>query len=166
MAEITLKGNPINTIGNLPKTGADAPDFLLTKTDLSDASLKDFKGKRLVLNIFPSLDTDVCATSVRRFNSYTEKLANTLVLCISMDLPFAHKRFCTVEGLNNVISLSELRKRSFGESYGVRIIDGPLSGLFSRAIVVIDEKGKVVYTEQVSEIAEEPDYESAIKALK
>lgn len=166
MAKITLKGQLINTVGNLPKIDSNAPDFLLTKTDLTDVSLKDFKGKKLILNIFPSLDTDVCATSVRRFNSYTASLNNTLVLCISMDLPFAHKRFCTAEGINNVISLSELRARSFGEKYGVRIIDGPLAGLFSRAIVIIDEKGKIIYTQQVTEIAKEPDYDAALNALK
>jgi thioredoxin-dependent peroxiredoxin len=166
MAKITLAGNTINTIGDLPKTGSIAPDFILTKTDLSDASLKNYKGKRLVLNIFPSLDTDVCASSVRRFNTYANKVKNTLVLCISMDLPFAHKRFCTAEGLNNVISLSELRNRSFGETYGVRITDSPMAGLFSRAIVILDETGKVIYTEQVPEITIEPNYDAAMNALK
>lgn len=165
MAKITLKGNPINTSGDLPGVGSDAPDFTLTRKDLSDASLKDYKGKRVVLNIFPSLDTDVCAASVRRFNAEVEKLENTVVLCISMDLPFAHKRFCTTEGLDNVISLSELRQRQFGETYGVRITDGPMAGLFSRAVVVLDENHKVVYTEQVPEIVQEPDYESAKKSL-
>ena len=166
MAKIKLTGNPINTVGELPKAGSAAPDFLLTRTDMSDVTLKNYKGKRLVLNIFPSLDTDVCAASVRRFNTLANKAANTLVLCISMDLPFAHKRFCTAEGLNNVVSLSELRKRGFGESYGVRIADGPLAGLFSRAIVIVDENGRVIYTEQVPEITIEPDYDSAMNALK
>ncbi len=166
MATITLKGNPIHTVGELPAVGSQAPDFKLTKTDLSDASLADFNGKRVVLNIFPSLDTDVCATSVRKFNAEAEKLDNTVVLCISMDLPFAHKRFCTTEGLGNVISLSELRERSFGEEYGVRISDGPMAGLFSRAVVIVDENGKVIYTEQVSEIVQEPNYQAAIEALR
>lgn len=166
MAKITLKGNPINTCGDLPAAGSPAPDFCLTKTDLSDVSLKDFAGKKLVLNIFPSLDTAVCATSVRKFNADAQKMENTAVLCISMDLPFAHSRFCVAEGLSNVVSLSELRKRDFGESYGARITDGPLAGLFSRAVVVVGEDGAVKYTEQVPEITQEPDYEAAINALK
>ncbi|APF20788.1 thiol peroxidase [Caldithrix abyssi DSM 13497] len=166
MAKITLKGNPINTIGELPAIGNTAPDFSLTTTDLGDVHLKDFSGQRLVLNIFPSLDTEVCATSVRKFNEMAANLENTKVLCISMDLPFAHKRFCTTEGIENVISLSELHERGFGESYGVRIIDGPLRGLFTRAVVVIDEKGKVIYTELVPEITQEPNYEKALKALE
>ena len=165
MAEITLKGNKIHTYGTLPAVGSKAPDFLLTKTDLADVSLKDFAGKKIVLNIFPSIDTGVCAASVRRFNEEVQKLQDTVVLCASIDLPFAHSRFCGAEGLESVISVSELRKRQFGEDYGVRIIDGPLAGLFSRAIVVIDEKGVVKYTEQVPEIAQEPDYAAALKAL-
>lgn len=166
MAKITLKSKPINTIGNLPETGSQAPDFKLTKTDLSDISLKDHSGKRIILNIFPSLDTEVCANSVRHFNVAAEKLSNTVVLCVSRDLPFAHKRFCTTEGLENVISASELRDIRFGEDYGVRIIDGPLAGLFARAIVIIDETGKIIYTEQVPEITQEPDYKTAINTLK
>jgi thiol peroxidase len=165
MSKITFKGNPVNTIGTLPLTGNSAPEFNLTKTDLSDVSLENFKGKKVILNIFPSLDTSVCATSVRKFNAEAEKLNNTVVLCVSRDLPFAHNRFCTVEGLKNVIPLSELRDSDFGKDYGVTITDGPLAGLFSRAIVVIDEKGKVVYNEQVPEIAQEPDYEKALKFL-
>ena len=165
MAKITLKGNTINTFGNLPEIGSHAKDFLLTKTDLSDVSLKDFSGKRIVMNIFPSVDTGVCATSVRRFNSELDKMKNTVVLCISVDLPFAHQRFCGAEGLNNVISLSEMRARKFGEDYGVRIIDGPLAGIFSRAVIVIDETGKIIYTEQVPEIAQEPDYAPVVKLL-
>ncbi len=165
MATITLKGNPIHTVGELPAVGSKAPDFSLTKTDLSDASLKDYAGKRVVLNIFPSLDTDVCATSVRKFNAEAEKMDNTVVLCASLDLPFAHSRFCSTEGLENVISLSELHDRSFGETYGVRIADGPLAGLFSRAVVVIDENGTVIHTEQVPEIVQEPDYEAALSKL-
>jgi thiol peroxidase len=166
MAKITLKGTPINTIGNLPETGTRAPDFTLTKTDLSDLSLKDYSGKRIILNIFPSLDTDVCANSVRHFNVAAEKLSNTVVLCVSRDLPFAHKRFCTTEGLENVISASELRDSRFGEDYGVRIIDGPLAGLFARAVIIIDESGKIIYTEQVPEITQEPDYKTALNNLK
>jgi len=166
MAKITLKGNSIQTSGNLPAKGAQAPDFTLTKTDLSDVSLKDFLGKKVILNIFPSLDTSVCATSVRKFNAEADKLANTVVLCISRDLPFAHSRFCTTEGLNNVIPLSELRNESFSKAYGVKIIDGPLSGVFSRAVVVLDVSGKVVYSEQVPEITQEPNYEAALKEVK
>lgn len=166
MAEITLKGNKIHTHGTLPAVGSKAPDFVLTKTDLADVSLKDFAGKKIVLNIFPSIDTGVCAASVRRFNEEIQKLQNTVALCASIDLPFAHSRFCGAEGLESVISVSELRKRQFGEDYGVRIVDGPLAGLFSRAVVVIDEKGVVKYTEQVPEIAQEPDYAAALKALR
>lgn len=166
MAQITLKGNQINTSGTLPGIGSQAPDFILTNTDLADVSLKDFTGKRIVLNIFPSIDTAVCSASVRRFNAEAEKLDNTAVLCISLDLPFAHKRFCGAEGLENVFSLSELRKRDFGEKYGVRILDGPMAGLLSRAVVILDESGKVVYTQQVPEIVDEPNYESALNALK
>ncbi len=164
MAEITLKGNSINTCGDLPAIGSDAPDFCLTKTDLSDASLKDYAGKTVILNIFPSLDTAVCANSVRKFNEKASKLDNTVVLCISNDLPFAHKRFCETEGIENVTNLSELRGRDFGDNYGVRISDGPLAGVLSRAIVVVDENGKVVYTEQVPEITQEPNYDAALAA--
>ncbi len=166
MAEIKLKGNPIHTVGALPAKGAKAQDFQLTKTDLSDVSLADFSGKRKVLNIFPSLDTAVCAASVRRFNAEAEKISNTVVLCISMDLPFAHKRFCTTEGLEKVISLSEMRVREFGEKYGVRIVDGPMKGLFSRAVIILDEQNNVLYTEQVPEITIEPDYDQALKSLR
>lgn len=165
MANITLKGNAIHTEGNLPSVGSAAPDFSLTKTDLSDVSLKDFKGKKVVLNIFPSLDTSVCATSVRKFNAEAEKLNNTVVLCISRDLPFAHNRFCSVEGLDKVIPLSELRNNDFGKKYGLIISNGPMAGLFSRAVVVLDENGKVTYTEQVPEIVQEPDYEKALNSL-
>lgn len=165
MAQITLQGNPINTISALPAINSKAPAFQLTKTDLSDASLNDFSGKRLVLNIFPSIDTGVCATAVRRFNAEAEKLENTAVLCISADLPFAQARFCGAEGLDQVINLSAMRDRKFGEDYGVTIIDGPLAGLFSRAVVILDENGTVIYTEQVPEITQEPDYEAALKSL-
>jgi thioredoxin-dependent peroxiredoxin len=166
MATITFKGNAINTAGVLPEKGSLAPAFKLVKTDLSDVTLNDFKGKKLVLNIFPSLDTSVCAASVRKFNAEAEKLPNTVVLCISRDLPFAHSRFCTTEGLKNVISLSEYKDENFSKAYGVKITDGPLAGLMSRAVVVVDESGKVVYSEQVPEIAQEPDYTKALAALK
>lgn len=166
MAQITLKGNPISTVGELPKIGDDAPDFILTKTDLSDISLNEFAGKTLVLNIFPSVDTDICAISVKRFNSEVAKYKNALVLCISRDLPFALKRFCATEGLDNVMALSELRNLGFGQNYGVRIVDGPFAGLLARSVVIIHTDGKVLYTEQVPEIAEEPDYETALANLK
>ncbi len=166
MAQITLHDNPINTIGNLPEIKAKAPAFQLTKADLSDATLNDFTGQHLVLNIFPSIDTGVCAMSVRRFNAEAEKLKNTTVLCISADLPFAQARFCGAEGLDRVITLSAMRDRKFGEDYGVTISDGPLASLFSRAVVIVDENGSVIYTEQVPEITQEPDYEAALKILQ
>jgi thioredoxin-dependent peroxiredoxin len=166
MAKITFKGGAVTTEGNLPATGTVAPDFKLTKSDLSDVSLKDFSGKNVVLNIFPSLDTSVCAASVRKFNSEAEKLADTVVLCISKDLPFAHSRFCTTEGLTNVISLSEYKDDNFSKTYGVKITDGPLAGLHSRAVIIVDKHGKVAYTEQVPEIAQEPDYSKALAAIK
>lgn len=166
MAEITLKGNKINTLGFLPKTGTQLPDFKLVKNDLSTATLADYKGKRLVLNIFPSLDTGTCAASVRRFNKEASSLSNTVVLCISKDLPFAQARFCGAEGLNNVETLSDFRTGNFGQDYQVEILNGPLAGLESRAIVVADENGKILYTQQVSEIVDEPDYEKALAVLK
>ncbi|MGN7611243.1 thiol peroxidase [Magnetococcales bacterium HHB-1] len=165
MAEITLKGNKINTCGDLPAVGSAAPAFSLTNTDLGERTLADLAGKKVVLNIFPSIDTPVCAASVRRFNEEASKLDNTVVLCISLDLPFAHKRFCGAEGLEGVESLTELRERGFGEAYGVRIVDGPLAGLLARAIVVVDGSGNVTYTEQVPEIVQEPDYDKALAAL-
>lgn len=166
MAQITLKGKPIHTSGDLPRNGQEAPDFRLTTTDLKDVSRKDFEGKTLLLNIFPSLDTDVCATSVRRFNSLAVKMKNTRVLCISKDLPFAHKRFCVAEGINNVISLSELRNLDFGKDYGIRIDDGPMAGLLARSVVIINPEGKVLYRELVPEITQEPDYDAALNALE
>jgi thiol peroxidase len=165
MATIALKGNPIHTIGTLPEKGTAAPDFLLTKTDLSDVSLSGWAGKKIILNIFPSLDTAVCATSVRKFNAEAGKHPGAVVLCISRDLPFAHNRFCSTEGLNDVVPLSELRNQDFGKNYGVVITDGPLAGLFSRAIVVVDETGKVIHTEQVADIVQEPDYNAALSVL-
>jgi thioredoxin-dependent peroxiredoxin len=166
MTQVTFKGNPLKVAGSLPKAGSTAPDFKLVKADLAPLTLSEFKGRKVILNIFPSLDTPVCATSVRRFNVEATKLTNTVVLCISRDLPFAQKRFCAAEGLDNVIPGSEFRDSNFSNAYGVRIADGPLEGLFSRAIVVIDEKGIVAYTEQVSEIAQEPDYDKALAAAK
>jgi thiol peroxidase len=166
MANIALNGNTIHTLGTLTAKGETAPGFLLTKTDLSDVRLSDFTGKKIILNIFPSLDTAVCAASVRKFNAEAGKLPDTVVLCISKDLPFAHARFCTVEGLNNVIPLSELRNSSFGKDYGVTITDGPLAGVFSRAVVTIDQQGMVLYSEQVPDIVQEPDYAAALASLQ
>ncbi len=165
MTSITLKGSPITTIGELPEINTMAPDFTLTKTDLSDATLKDFSGKTIVLNIFPSIDTPVCAASVRKFNDEASRFDNTVVLCISADLPFAHQRFCEVEGLKDVIPLSVFRSQEFGTNYGVTITDSPLKGLMSRAIVVIDKTGNVVYKQQAPEIAQEPNYDEALKAI-
>lgn len=165
MASITLGGNPINTSGSLPNIGSNAPDFKLVKTDLSLASLADFKGSRLVLNIFPSIDTGTCATSVRTFNAKASSLENTKVLCISRDLPFAQKRFCGAEGLENVINLSDFNTGSFGKDYGLEITDSVLAGLHSRVVIVLDENGTILHTEQVSEIANEPNYEAALTAL-
>ena len=165
MTKITFKGNPVNTGGNLPDVGSLAPDFSLVKTDLSELKLSDLKGKNVVLNIFPSLDTGVCAASVRRFNKEASSLNNTTVLCISADLPFAAGRFCGAEGLENVVTLSTFRDSSFADKYGVLMIDGPLHGLLARAVVVVNPEGKVVYTELVPEIAQEPDYESAINSI-
>jgi thiol peroxidase len=165
MAKITLKGNPVKTVGNLPKLGKKAPKFNLVKSDLSKAKLKDYKGSKVVMNISPSLDTSTCAASVRKFNEEAGKLENTKVLYISRDLPFAQARFCGAEGLENVITLSDFAKGKFGKSYGVTIKDGPLANLHSRAIVVLNEEGVVTYTQQVSEIVDEPDYEAALKAL-
>jgi thiol peroxidase len=166
MATIALKGNPIHTSGSLPAPGTKAPDFTLTRGDLADVSLSDFTGKRKLLNIVPSLDTGVCAASARRFNQEASKVPDAVILTVSCDLPFAQKRFCEAEGIEQVVPLSELRTRSFGEAYGVRIVDGPLSGLLSRAIVVLDEGDQVIYTEQVPEITQEPDYERALAALR
>lgn len=165
MATITLKGAPIHTCGDLPAIGATAPGFTLTGADLADVSLAAFAGKKIVLNIFPSLDTAVCAMSVRRFNAEAAGRKDAVVLCVSRDLPFAHKRFCAAEGLDKVVTLSEMRRHEFGEDYGVRIVDGPLAGLLSRAVVIIGADGKVAYTQQVPEIAQEPDYEAALRAL-
>lgn len=166
MATITLKGAPIHTSGELPKVGARLPDFRLTKADLSDVGLSAFKGRTLILNIVPSLDTGTCAASARAFNLKIKELGGALVLTISRDLPFAQKRFCEAEGIDAVVTLSELRDRTFGEAYGAVILDGPLAGLLSRAVVVADASGRVVYAEQVPEIAQEPDYAKALAAAK
>jgi Peroxiredoxin len=166
MATVTLKGNPIHTSGELPAVGAPAPDFTLVKTDLGAVSLKDLAGKTVVLSIFPSVDTPTCATSVRRFNAELDKLGDVAVLCASADLPFAHKRFCGAEGLERVLSVSDVRDREFGKRYGVAIVDGPLAGLLARSVVVIGADGKVKYTQLVAETADEPDYEAALRAAK
>ncbi len=166
MAQFKLKGNPFNTSGSLPAVGKPAPAFSVTRTDLSAVSAADFAGKRIVLNIFPSIDTDVCAASVRRFNAEASKLADTVVLCVSMDLPFALKRFCGAEGLNNVVTASDFRDGGFGRAYGVRIADGPLAGLLARSVVVVGKDGKVLHSQLNPETAEEPDYAAVLKALK
>ncbi len=166
MAIVTLQGNQIETVGALPGLGEKAPDFQLTATDLSMKGLKDFTGKVKVLNVFPSLDTGVCAASVRRFNKEAGGLENTVVLCISADLPFAHSRFCEIEGLKDVISLSTFRSSKFGKNYGVNLITGPLTGLLSRAVIVLDSSDLVIYTELVPEITQEPDYEAVLNVLK
>lgn len=165
MAGITFKENPVNTSGNIPAAGDTAPEFSLTGADLGDVTLGSYKGKKLVLNIFPSIDTGVCATSVRKFNEKASSLENIAVLCISRDLPFAQSRFCGAEGLNDVVTLSEMKDRNFGAAYGMEMVDGPLKGLLARGVVVVDEEGKVAYSELVPEIAQEPDYEKALQAL-
>ncbi|SEO67778.1 thiol peroxidase [Aquisalimonas asiatica] len=163
MAEISLRGTPVNTVGELPAAGTRAPDFKLTRTDMSELSLQDLKGKNIVLNIFPSIDTPVCANSVRRFNEDAAKRDNTVVLCVSADLPFAQSRFCGAEGLEDVIPASTFRQPEFGSDYGVAMANGPLAGLLSRAVVVVNAQGDVVYSEQVPEIGQEPDYEQALQ---
>ncbi|MDP9800667.1 thiol peroxidase [Arcanobacterium wilhelmae] len=165
MTQITIGGNAATTVGSLPEVGSSAPDFTLVGQDLADLTLADFAGQRVVLNIFPSLDTSTCAASVRRFNQLASSLDNTVVLCVSMDLPFAASRFCVAEGLEDVLPASAFRS-TFGEDYGVTLEGGAFAGLLSRAVVVLDEAGKVVYTEQVAELTEEPDYDSAVAALK
>ena len=166
MAKITLGGNPINTNSDLPKVGSAAPDFKLTDADLNDVSLASFKGKKKLLNIVPSLDTPVCATSTKKFNEHAAMHPNTVMLIVSMDLPFAQKRFCGAENTTRVKTLSMMRDRHFAKDYGVLIIDGPLAGVTARAVVVIDENDKVKYTELVPEIKQEPNYDAALAALK
>lgn len=165
MANITLGGNPIHTSGELPATGTKAPEFTLVKGDLSTLSLSDLKGSKVILNIFPSIDTPTCATSTRKFNEKASGLENTKVLCISRDLPFAQNRFCGAEGLKDVITVSDFKDGSFGANYGLTVTDGPLAGLHSRAVVVLDEEGNVKYTEQVGDIKDEPNYDNALAAL-
>lgn len=165
MATITLKGNPFQTIGQLPAVGTKAPNFTLRAVGLSNISLADYAGSKIILNIFPSVDTGTCATSVRTFNKSASELDNTKVICVSRDLPFAHARFCGAEGIENVISASDI-SGEFASDYGVKFTDGPLEGLTSRSIVVLDENGIVLHTEQVSETVDEPNYEAAINALK
>ncbi|MBB4821822.1 thiol peroxidase [Pseudomonas alcaligenes] len=165
MAQVTLKGNPVSVDGQLPAKGAQAPAFSLVGGNLADVTLASLSGKRKVLNIFPSVDTPTCATSVRTFNTEASKLANTVVLCISADLPFAQARFCGAEGLENVINLSTMRGAQFLKDYGVAIANGPLAGIAARAVVVLDENDKVLHSELVGEIADEPNYAAAIAAL-
>lgn len=166
MAKVTLGGNPINTMGELPKVGSEAPDFKIVLGDLSEKKLSDFRGKRVVLNIFPSIDTGVCAQSVRTFNKRASEAENTVVIGLSEDLPFALTRFCGAEGIDKVLTASLFRCGKFGEDYGVELVDGPLAGLQARSIVVVDEQGKVIYNQLVPEIGQEPDYDAALAALK
>ena len=165
MSAITVKGNQVNTSGSLPSVGETARDFTMVGTDLSDKSLSDYKGKNVVLNIFPSINTGICAKSVRKFNEEASKLDNTVILCISKDLPFAQSQFCGAEGIQNVEMLSDFRT-DFGHEYGVQMENGPLKGLLSRVVIVVDPEGKVTYTEQVPEIGQEPDYGKALQAIQ
>ncbi len=165
MATISFKGTPVTTSGDLPEIGSNAPNFKLTATDLSSKSLNDYLGHNVILNIFPSVDTGTCAQSVRTFNEKAAQLDNTKVLCISKDLPFASARFCSAEGIDNVESLSDFRDGNFGKNYGLTLVDGPLAALHSRCVIVLNDKAEVIYTEQVSEITEEPNYEAALDSL-
>ncbi len=165
MATVTLKGNPVKTCGDLPAQGSSAPDFTLVKQDLSEVSLKDYQGQRLILNIFPSIDTPTCQMSVRAFNEKAAQLDNTAVVCVSADLPFAQGRFCGAEGIENVGTASTFRSSAFGQDYGLTFTTGPLLALLARAVVIIDTDGKVIYTELVNEIADEPNYDNALAAL-
>jgi thiol peroxidase len=165
MAKITRKGNSTTTSGNLPEKGSSAPAFTLVKSDLSNFSLSELKGKKVILNIFPSLDTSTCATSMRKFNLLATGKPGVIVLGISKDLPYAHRRFCSTEGITNVITLSGFRDSGFGKAYGVDILDGPMEGLYARSIVIIDGSGNVIYTQLVPEISDEPDYDEALAAV-
>lgn len=165
MTQITLGGNPATTLGTLPETGTKAPEFTLTAADLSSKKLSDYSGKRKILNIFPSVDTGVCASAVKTFNTHGASLENTQVLCISRDLPFAQARFCAAEGIDNLEMLSDFKDGSFGDTYGLSIADGPFANLHSRAVMVLDEQNNVLYTEQVPEIGQEPNYQAALNAL-
>lgn len=165
MANVTLKGKPITTKGELPEVGSKAPDFVLVDGGLKDRSLADYKGKKKILSVVPSLDTPTCALSAKKFNEAASKLPNTVILVVSADLPFAQKRLCSAENLNNVIPLSLMRSKKFAEDYGVLIQDGPIAGLCTRAIIVLDEENKVIYTELVPELSQEPDYDKAMRSL-
>ncbi|HMB99920.1 MAG TPA: thiol peroxidase [Flavobacteriaceae bacterium] len=165
MATVTLKGNPINTKGDLPSVGSKAPNFELAKDNLSDVTLDDYKGSRVIMNIFHSIDTGTCAASVRQFNEKASGLENVKILCISKDLPFAMARFCGAEGIENIETLSDFRNGNFGNSYNLTYIDGPIRGLLARSIIILDESGKILYTEQVQEVVEEPNYQAALDAL-
>jgi len=165
MATVTLQGNPVSVHGELPAVGSQAPDFTVTGADLAPVTLASFAGKKLILNIYPSVDTGTCAASTRQFNSKMNDRSDVVVLCVSQDLPFAFSRFCGAEGLDNVKTASTFRSAEFLTDYGVKITDGPLAGLCARAVVAIDENGKVIYNQLVSEIADEPDYEAALNAL-
>lgn len=165
MAKITFKGSEVNTVGHLPKVGDKAPNFTLVGNDLSELKLSDFIGENIVLNIFPSIDTGVCATSVRKFNKEATKLQNTVVLAVSADLPFASGRFCSVEGIENVKPASVFRSPEFGKDYGILMIDGPLQGLLARCVVIINAEGNISYTELVPEIGQEPNYQTAINSI-
>lgn len=166
MTKVTLHGDPVSISGNIPTAGNKAPDFQMTKSDLSKTKLADYAGSKVILNIFPSIDTGVCAASVRHFNEDAAKLDNTKVLCISRDLPFAQKRFCGAEGIDNVEMLSDFSTGKFGKDYGLEMTDGPLADLHARAVVVLDENQQVIYSELVPEIGQEPNYEAAINAIK
>jgi len=165
MATVTLDGTPVHTVGQLPAVGTRAPDFCLTRGDLSDASLADFQGQRKVLNIVPSLDTPVCANSARQFNERMGRLSNAVVVTISADLPFAQQRFCETKGIDGVVTLSMMRDRRFGQDYGILQADGPMAGITARAVVVLDDNDEVIHTELVGEIGDEPDYDAALAAL-
>ncbi|MEP6683901.1 MAG: thiol peroxidase [Parafilimonas sp.] len=162
---ITLGGNPVHTAGKLPEVGSEIKDFTLTGVDLQEKTLSEFKGKYIIMNIFPSVNTGICSKSVRKFNEEAASLQNTVVLCISKDLPFAQKAFCGAEGINNVVMLSDFRN-DFGHTYGVQMVDGAMKGLLSRAVIVVNPEGKIVYEQQVPEIGQEPDYAPAIAAVK
>ena len=162
MATVKFKGNQVHSIGNLPEVGSIAPDFTLVNGSLQDFHLSDYKGKRVLLNIFPSLDTSTCASSVRKFNKWVSEKENVVVICVSKDLPFAQSRFCGAEGLENVVTASDFRYNTYATDYGVLLTDGPLKGLMARSVVALDENGKVLYTEQVAEITEEPNYDITV----
>lgn len=165
MAKTALKGNEVNTIGNLPEVGSQAPDFLLVRSDLKEATLASYHGQRVILNIYPSVDTGICAMSTVKFNKEASNLENTRIVCVSKDLPFAFQRYCAAEGIDSLDTLSAYRDQNFGKDYGVEMIDGPLKGLNARAIVIVNEEGQVIYTEMVPEITTEPNYEKALAAI-